>query len=203
VNDAALILLAFLVFSPSILGEFLFDDIGVDFYPHRIREHRPEQYKGWLGDLRLWRAADGRPLTWWTFQRNYDFFRFLLRKAGSNNKWIGWAVKGQFFAFHMTNLYIHAANAILAFTLLQHFIPAERALLAAAAFAVHPLQCQSVAYISGRYGVLSAFFALCALNAWALGVWWIIPLCWYLGFAAKEDILAAPFLMGALWASGF
>lgn len=177
----AISLLIGIVFWPAVRGEALFDDIGWERLPTRIRAHRPDIYKGWLGDLRLWRAQDGRPLTWWTFQRNFDWFQYSMA---------GW---------HLTNFAIHAANVTLAYALLCNWVSPDRAFLAAAVFAVHPLQCQSVAYISGRFGMLSAFFALCALNAFVLGAWWMIPLCLYLGLAAKEDILAVPFLMGVLW----
>ena len=175
-------LIALFVFSPAIRGQFLFDDIGVEFFPYRIRAHRLPAYHGWLGDLRLWHALEGRPLTWWTFQRNFDLAQYSMP------------------AWHLVNYAIHAANVVLFGNLLHLMgLAPDRAILAAAVFAVHPLQVPSVAYVSGRFGILSAFFALAALNAFVLGQWWILPLCLYLGMCAKEDILSVPFLMGALW----
>ena len=69
---------------------------------------------------------------------------------------------------HLTNVLLHALNAGLVFALLQQMTGATwRSLWVAALFAVHPLRVESVAWVSERKDVLSAFFGLLALIAYA------------------------------------
>jgi protein O-mannosyl-transferase len=69
---------------------------------------------------------------------------------------------------HLTNVLFHALNAVLAFALLQQMTGAVlRSLFVAALFAVHPLRVESVAWVSERKDVLSGFFGLLALLAYA------------------------------------
>jgi tetratricopeptide (TPR) repeat protein len=68
---------------------------------------------------------------------------------------------------HLTSLALHAANAVLLFLLLARLGGEElRAGLAAALFAVHPLNVESVAWIAERKNVLSTLFWLLALLGW-------------------------------------
>ena len=69
---------------------------------------------------------------------------------------------------HLTNVLLHALNAGLVFALLQLMTGATwRSLLVAALFALHPLRVESVAWVSERKDVLSGFFGLLALIAYA------------------------------------
>jgi Flp pilus assembly protein TadD len=69
---------------------------------------------------------------------------------------------------HFTNLVFHAANAVLLFLLLWRLTAATwRSAFVAALFALHPLHVESVAWISERKDVLSTFFGLLALWAYA------------------------------------
>jgi protein O-mannosyl-transferase len=80
---------------------------------------------------------------------------------------------------HMVNVAFHCANAVLVFLLLQTLMrrgagvsppPPDffwRNLFVAALFALHPLRVESVAWISERKDVLSAFFGLLALLCYA------------------------------------
>jgi tetratricopeptide (TPR) repeat protein len=73
------------------------------------------------------------------------------------------------FGFHLTNVLLHAANAVLLFLALQAATGAYgRSLMVALLFAVHPLRVESVAWISERKDVLSAFFGFLSLYAYAL-----------------------------------
>ena len=69
---------------------------------------------------------------------------------------------------HLTNVLLHAANSILLFLL---FLRLTRAIWRSAAlamlFAIHPLHVESVAWISERKDVLSAFFGLLTLLCYA------------------------------------
>jgi len=68
---------------------------------------------------------------------------------------------------HLTNLQFHTANVILLFLVLCQWTGAPwRSALVAALFAWHPLHVESVAWVSERKDVLSAFFWLLTLAAY-------------------------------------
>jgi 4-amino-4-deoxy-L-arabinose transferase-like glycosyltransferase len=69
---------------------------------------------------------------------------------------------------HLVNMLLHALNAALVFALLQQMTGARwRSLLVAALFAVHPLRVEAVAWVTERREVLSVFFGLLSLMAYA------------------------------------
>ena len=69
---------------------------------------------------------------------------------------------------HLANVVLHALNAGLVFLLLTRMTGATwRSVLVAALFAIHPLRVESVAWVTERKDVLSAFFGLLALIAYA------------------------------------
>ena len=69
---------------------------------------------------------------------------------------------------HLVNAAFHLANGLLLFLLLEHMTGAAwRSALAAALFALHPLRVESVAWIAERKDVLSVFFFLLTLLAYA------------------------------------
>jgi protein O-mannosyl-transferase len=71
-------------------------------------------------------------------------------------------------ALHTTNLLLHLGSTIVLFLALVRMTGASgRAALVAALFALHPLHVESVAWVSERKDVLSTFFWMLTLYAWA------------------------------------
>jgi tetratricopeptide (TPR) repeat protein len=88
---------------------------------------------------------------------------------------LNWSVSPAAFGFHAVNVLLHLANVLLVWRLCAHFpLPrawdegrSERArLVATLLFALHPIQTETVTYISGRSMGLMALFGLAALLAW-------------------------------------
>jgi tetratricopeptide (TPR) repeat protein len=69
---------------------------------------------------------------------------------------------------HLTSVLLHAVNAALVFGLLQLMTGATwRSLTVAALFGLHPLRVESVAWVAERKDLLSGFFGLLTLIAYA------------------------------------
>ncbi len=70
------------------------------------------------------------------------------------------------FGYHLTNIFLHALNAILSYLLCLRLQDSRiAAALAAGLFVIHPLQIESVAWISERKNLLSMTFFLCSFLA--------------------------------------
>ncbi len=66
--------------------------------------------------------------------------------------------------FHVANLVMHGAAGVMVFLLLRRFFSSPVvALLAALAFALHPLQTESVSWVTELRGLLAGFWGLTAL----------------------------------------
>ena len=70
--------------------------------------------------------------------------------------------------FHLFNVVLHATNAVLMFLLVRRLMPASRwqvwaAFAGATVFAVHPVQVETVSWMSGAKDLLYGFFTLIAL----------------------------------------
>ena len=97
-----------------------------------------------------WHAGNWHPLTWLSHELDCQLF-------GVNPG-----------AHHLVNVLFHAANAVLLFRLWLRLTQAcWPSALVAALFAWHPLHVESVAWVAERKDVLSTFFGLLALLAYA------------------------------------
>src|SRR6185295_14945614 len=95
-------------------------------------------------------AANWHPLTW--LSHMLDCQLFGLRAGGH----------------HFTNVILHCANSVLLFLLLQSLTRAcWRSAFVAGLFALHPLHVESVAWVAEREDVLSAFFLMLTIGAYA------------------------------------
>lgn len=66
--------------------------------------------------------------------------------------------------YHLTNLLLHAANGVLVWLLVRRLTGSEfTAFVTAALFLIHPVQLESVVWISSRKGLLAGLFMLLAL----------------------------------------
>ena len=120
----------------------------------------------WDDDLyvtqnKLLTAPDGLSRIWFSldspsqyFPLTYTSFRFEYALWGAYPE-----------AYHWGNILLHTANALLVWRLLW-VLRIPGAWLAAAFFALHPVQVESVAWISERKNVLMGLFFLLALLAW-------------------------------------
>jgi tetratricopeptide (TPR) repeat protein len=87
--------------------------------------------------------------------------------------WISHMLDCQFYGtkpagHHLTNLLFHAANVLLLFAILRFTTGTIwRSALVAALFAWHPMHVESVAWVAERKDVLSTFFGLLSLGAYA------------------------------------
>ena len=77
---------------------------------------------------------------------------------------------------HITNVFLHAANAILLFLLLLYMTGyLGRSAMVAFLFALHPAHVESVAWLAERKDLLCAFFWFAALLAYA---WYLRKPSW-------------------------
>lgn len=79
---------------------------------------------------------------------------------------LGGQQDGQFvpFSFHLFNLIVHILNSLLVFLLLKKLLGTDfGALFGAIIFSLHPIQIESVVWISEARGILSAFFGFSAI----------------------------------------
>lgn len=119
-------------------------------------------------------------------------------------------------AFHWLSLLIHLANTILVFWIVQEIVAQINlqklsfgknyyAFITALIFALHPLQVESVAWISASKVVLYTFFTLLALGAYIryikTGKWlWLLGVgfAYLLSFGSKEQAIILPLSLLAI-----
>jgi tetratricopeptide (TPR) repeat protein len=121
---------------------------------------------------------------------------------------ISWLLDSELFgmdprAFHRTSLALHAAGALLLLAALFAMSGALwRSALAAAIFALHPLQVEAVAWASARKDVLSGLFFALVLLAWTRYArdgrrlhYALAALALALGLLAKQMLVTLPFAL--------
>jgi lipoprotein NlpI len=130
-------------------------------------------------------AANWHPLTWLSHMADIELY-------GLNPK-----------GHHLTNVFLHTANALLLFSLLAKITGSlSRSFLVANLFALHPLHVESVAWIAERKDVLSAFFWMLTLllYAWyvkrpSLARYLLTLLAFAVGLTTKPMLVTLPFVL--------
>ncbi len=133
-------------------------------------------------------AANWHPLTW--LSHALDCQLFDLNPAGP----------------HDVNLLLHVLNVLLLFLVLQQATGSTgRSFMVAALFALHPINVESVVWISERKNLLSMFFFLLALGVYRwyarapkVSRYAVVAVLFALGLMAKPQIITLPFVL-LLW----
>jgi len=104
---------------------------------------------------------------------------------------------------HWSSLIIHIINTVLLFLLLNQMTGSIwRSALVAALFAIHPINVESVAWVSERKNVLSTFFWFLTMMFY---VWYVkqphwkrylpVFICFALGLMSKSMLVTLPFVL--------
>ena len=176
-----------IAYGPAIRGEFVWDDAL------------------YLRDNPLIKARDGLQRFWLTTEFT-DYY------ALSNTSfWLEWRLWGANpTGYHVTNILLHVLNALLLWQLLRQ-LRVGGAGWAGLAFALHPVNVMSVAWISERKNLLSALFALLTVLAFVRWLdqkgrrwyWWAVG-CFVLALLSKTAVVTLPavLLLIVWWRSG-
>ena len=142
----SLALLVAVSYLPAMLwGGFVWDDVGITG-AQSVRE-AAGLWRIWFSPRSIGSETHYWPLVYTTFWLEHKLWGFA--PAG----------------YHVVNVLLHAANTLLLWRLLRRLtIPG--AWVIAAAFAVHPVHVESVAWVIERKDVLSSLFYLAAALTW-------------------------------------
>lgn len=106
-------------------------------------------------------APDGVQRMWFSTDSPSQYFPLVYTTFRLEHALWGFNPTG----YHWVNILLHAANALLVWGLLRR-LAVRGAWLMAAIFALHPVQVESVAWVTELKNVQSLFFSLLALSAW-------------------------------------
>ena len=133
-----------------------------------ILAYRPAWNGGFLWDddayvtnNELLTAPDGLRRIWFSFDSPSQYFPLVYTTFRIERALWGLNPAG----YHVVNVLLHVANALLVWRLLAR-LRVPGAWLAGAIFALHPVQVESVAWITERKNVLMGFFFLLTLLTW-------------------------------------
>lgn len=162
-----------------------FEFAGYDDFKYIPLSSKPLTLESIVWSFRTLEFSNWHPLTWLSLILDYNLYG---NNAGG---------------YHITNLLFHVANTLLLFFLLNRMTGAlYRSAFVAALFALHPLHVESVAWVSERKDVLSAFFWM--LTTWAYVIYsqtpnWknygVVLFLFALGLMAKPMLVTLPFVL--------
>ena len=178
-----LVVLTFATYAPVLRGGFTWDDDAL------------------ITNNRIIKHGDGLRTLWFTTEAR-DYYPIT-----GSLYWLEWRAWGNnATGYHLLNVLLHAANALLVWMVLRRLkIPA--AWLAALVFAVHPVNVATTAWVSEQKNTLSMLFAAVAAFLWLRfydeGRW-----RWYgfsfaaflLALLSKSAVVMLPVvLLGCVW----
>jgi hypothetical protein len=184
---ALLILLPLLAYIPALNGNYLWDD------DRHVTQNKDLRDLGGL--VRIWTRlglANGGtpqyyPLTHTTF-------------------WVQYHLHGTApFSYHLVNVLLHGISAVLAWRILLR-LNVPGAWLAAAVWAIHPVNVETVAWITERKNVLSGTLCLAAVFFYLRGAgrnYWLALMLFVLALLSKTTVSVMPaILFLILWWKG-
>ncbi len=187
----------FVAYSNAMTGQFLFDD------RYSIVENK-SIHAVWPLSQSLWGPRDmptaGRPLVNLSFALNYSIGKLSV------------------FGYHLVNILLHVINAVLLFTFLHWTISKSSwgtdgrneatnlSFVVAMLWALHPMQTETVTYVTQRTELMMAMFFLLTLytarRAWDASnpkagyAWQILSvIACGLGMGCKEVMVVAPVMV--------
>ena len=186
----ALAAIVFWVYLPSLNGSFLFYDENA-FILRNAHVNTGFHWAGVAWAFQSLEYANWYPVTWLSHMLDVQLYGL--------NPW----------GHHLTNVLFHALNTVLVFLVLGRLTGRYGCSLAVAAFfGLHPLRVESVAWISERKDVLSTFFWLLAMGAYANYAiekkdarprtrlyYGLTLLCFALGMMSKTMVVTLPFVL--------
>jgi len=181
---AGMLIAVLIVFWPTLGHEFIhYDDFS--YVVHNSHVKNGLTWSGIQWAFTSTHASNWHPVTW--LSHMLDGQLFGLNPGGH----------------HFTNLALHAANTILLFLLLRTMTGALwRSAVVASLFAVHPLHVESVAWVAERKDLLSTFFMLLTILAYAGYIrqpGWkrYVPVVFLfaVGLMAKPMLVTLPFIL--------
>ena len=186
------ILIVFLLLIMAILAVYS-QSLQFDFINYDDQEYVSKNFRiqnGFTLSNILWALttthfANWHPLTWMSYMLDYELYGL----------WAG--------GYHLTNVIFHALNALLLFLLLRRMTEStKKSFFVAALFALHPLHVESVAWISERKDVLSTFFWLLTVWAYAIYVqapgvrkYLVVVVFFIFGIMSKPMVVTLPFVL--------
>ena len=102
--------------------------------------------------------VDGLKRIWFDILATPQYYPLVFTSFWIEHKFWGLDPLG----YHLDNIIIHCINTILLWRILS-FLEVKGSWLAAAIFLIHPIQAESVAWISERKNLLSGFFSFLSL----------------------------------------
>ena len=190
-------LVTFAAFLPTLQNQFVNLDDDKNFLENPRYRGLGWTHLGWMWTT--FHLGHYIPLTWMTLGLDY-----LL-----------WGMNP--FGYHLTNLLLHAANAVVFFFIVCRILrlalprPSERghalsvaAGFAALVFAIHPLRVESVAWATERRDVLSGLFYLLAILVYLRacergerrgGWYWGSLALFACGLASKSMVVSLPVVL--------
>ena len=180
---ALIVLLTLITYIPAMRGGFVFDDYAL------------------LVNDPLIKVSDGLQRFWFTTEATEYY------PLSWSLWWAEWRLWGDHaIGYHVANVLLHSANAILVWIILRHLkIPG--ALVAGLVFALHPVNVATVAWITEQKNTMSMFFYAVAIlsylrfdeeGSWR---WFNLSLAAFLlALLSKTAIVMLPVvLLGCVW----